>query len=151
MTIGWHLLELPALSACAAALEADGVYVGQWMVSRPIIPFGQDIGYLPGAKEEKLHAWMQPIFDNLAFILSSKKTGGNGTIEEFTALPRLLRDSVVCEAWEGGHGVLCAQDLGEALGWGGGRDVEDDAENGQQGTDPHVAHHHAASLTLAFG
>lgn len=35
--------------------------------------------------------------------------GGNGTIEEFSVLPRLLRDSLVIEAWEGGHGVLCAQ------------------------------------------
>lgn len=35
--------------------------------------------------------------------------GGNGAIEDFSALPRLLRDSIVVEAWEGGHGVLCAQ------------------------------------------
>lgn len=35
--------------------------------------------------------------------------GGNGAIEEFSVLPRLLRDSLVIEAWEGGHGVLCAQ------------------------------------------
>jgi len=63
------------------------------LVSRPIIPFGQDIGYLPGAKEEKLHAWMQPLFDNLAFILSSKKTGGNGAIEE--RIMGLLDDGVI--------------------------------------------------------
>lgn len=37
--------------------------------------------------------------------------GGNGAIEEFTVLPRLLRDMIVCEAWEGGHNVLCAQAL----------------------------------------
>lgn len=37
--------------------------------------------------------------------------GGNGAIEEFSVLPRLLRDSIVCEAWEGGHNVLCAQAL----------------------------------------
>lgn len=37
--------------------------------------------------------------------------GGNGAIEEFTVLPRLLRDSVVCEQWEGPHNVLCAQVL----------------------------------------
>ncbi|MFT7520538.1 MAG: acyl-CoA dehydrogenase, partial [Kiritimatiellia bacterium] len=35
--------------------------------------------------------------------------GGNGAIESFSVLPRLLRDSVVLEAWEGGHNVLCAQ------------------------------------------
>jgi PhoH-like ATPase len=52
------------------------------LVSRPVIPFGQDIGYLPGAKEEKLYHWMQPIFDNLAYILRTKKSGGNGGMDE---------------------------------------------------------------------
>jgi PhoH-like ATPase len=52
------------------------------LVSRPVIPFGQDIGYLPGAKEEKLYHWMQPIFDNLAYILRTKKAGGNGGMDE---------------------------------------------------------------------
>jgi PhoH-like ATPase len=39
------------------------------LVSRPIVPLGKDIGYLPGSKDEKLMNWMQPIFDNLEFIL----------------------------------------------------------------------------------
>ncbi|MBE3071229.1 MAG: PhoH family protein, partial [Planctomycetes bacterium] len=52
------------------------------LVSRPVIPFGQDIGYLPGNKDEKLYPWMQPIFDNLAYILRTKKTGGNGGMDE---------------------------------------------------------------------
>ena len=46
--IGWHLLELPVLSVCAAALEADCVYVGQWMVSRPIV-LGPLLGAVLGA------------------------------------------------------------------------------------------------------
>ena len=29
------------------------------------MPLGRDIGYLPGDKDEKLTAWMQPIFDNM--------------------------------------------------------------------------------------
>jgi PhoH-like ATPase len=52
------------------------------LVTRPVIPFGQDIGFLPGAKEEKLYHWMQPIFDNLAYILRTKKSGGNGGMDE---------------------------------------------------------------------
>jgi len=35
--------------------------------------------------------------------------GGNGTIEDFSALPRLYRDAMVYESWEGTHNVLCAQ------------------------------------------
>jgi PhoH-like ATPase len=48
------------------------------LVSRPIIPMGKDIGYLPGAKEEKLLHWMQPIFDNLTYLMhdSSRQTPG---------------------------------------------------------------------------
>ncbi len=40
------------------------------LVARPVIPMGKDIGYLPGAKLEKLSPWMQPLFDNLDYIMS---------------------------------------------------------------------------------
>ena len=39
------------------------------LVARPVVPLGNDIGYLPGSKDQKLNFWMQPIFDNLRFIL----------------------------------------------------------------------------------
>jgi PhoH-like ATPase len=39
------------------------------MVSRPIMPLGKDIGYLPGTKEEKMETWMEPIVDNLQFLV----------------------------------------------------------------------------------
>jgi PhoH-like ATPase len=42
------------------------------LVARPIMPLGRDIGYLPGDKDQKLTAWMQPIFDNMAYLLSSR-------------------------------------------------------------------------------
>jgi len=37
--------------------------------------------------------------------------GGNGTIEDFTVMPRLYRDAIVIESWEGTHNTLCAQIL----------------------------------------
>ncbi len=37
--------------------------------------------------------------------------GGNGTIEDFSVLPRLWRDAIVVESWEGTHNTLCAQVL----------------------------------------
>lgn len=37
--------------------------------------------------------------------------GGNGAIESFSILPRLYRDMVVLESWEGTHNVLCVQVL----------------------------------------
>jgi len=41
--------------------------------------------------------------------------GGNGTIETFSVLPRLLRDNVVFENWEGTHHTLRMQVLNDAL------------------------------------
>lgn len=62
------------LLALAAALQ--GVERGEYtkiLVTRPIIPMGKDIGFVPGDKDEKLRHWMQPIFDNLGLILSQNK------------------------------------------------------------------------------
>ncbi len=39
--------------------------------------------------------------------------GGNGAIEEFSVLPRLYRDAIVYESWEGAHNVLVAQMLND--------------------------------------
>lgn len=63
------------LLALAAALECTlqrNLY-DRILVSRPIIPMGNDLGYLPGSKDEKLDVWMQPIYDNLDFLLRNDK------------------------------------------------------------------------------
>jgi PhoH-like ATPase len=61
--------------ALAAGLKKtiDGHLYKRMLVSRPVIPMGKDIGYLPGTKEEKLLSWMQPIYDNLEYILTIRK------------------------------------------------------------------------------
>ena len=46
------------------------------LVSRPVIPLGPDIGYLPGTIQEKMHSWMQPIHDNMEFIVHTVNKGG---------------------------------------------------------------------------
>jgi PhoH-like ATPase len=43
------------------------------LVSRPVYPLGRDIGFLPGDIEEKLNPWMQPIYDNVEFLLGFNK------------------------------------------------------------------------------
>jgi PhoH-like ATPase len=50
------------------------------VVSRPVFPLGKDIGFLPGDIEEKLKPWMQPIRDNLDFLMgtSAAATRGKG-------------------------------------------------------------------------
>jgi len=39
------------------------------LVSRPTLPMGKDIGFLPGTVEEKLTPWMYPIADNVELIM----------------------------------------------------------------------------------
>jgi len=71
------------LLAIAAGLQKtmeDAVYQ-KLLVSRPIFPLGRDIGYLPGSVEEKLNPWMQPIFDNVEYLMNlsrSEKKAGRG-------------------------------------------------------------------------
>jgi PhoH-like ATPase len=71
------------LLAIAAGLQKtmeDAAYQ-KLLVSRPIFPLGRDIGYLPGDVEEKLNPWMQPIFDNVEYLMNlsrSEKKQGRG-------------------------------------------------------------------------
>ena len=54
------------------------------VVSRPVFPMGRDIGYLPGTVEEKLAPWMQPIFDNVEYLMGlthADKQAGRGADE----------------------------------------------------------------------
>ena len=53
----------------------DGVYT-RMLVSRPVMPLGRDLGFLPGDVDEKLNPWMQPIFDNLEFLFSTGSRKG---------------------------------------------------------------------------
>lgn len=59
------------LLALAAGLQqtVDRKAFRRMLVARPIFPMGRDLGYLPGDVEEKLRPWMQPVFDNLEFLL----------------------------------------------------------------------------------
>jgi len=68
---------LLALAAGLRKVFDEGTYT-RILVSRPIVPLGKDIGYLPGTKEEKLFHWMQPIYDNLEFLCQSTSGEANG-------------------------------------------------------------------------
>jgi len=69
------------LLAIAAGLHKvmEEQVLQKMLVSRPVFPLGKDIGYLPGSVEEKLNPWMQPIYDNVEFLMglsrADKKAG----------------------------------------------------------------------------
>ncbi len=57
-----------ALLAGLYKVLVDDVFE-KMLISRPVVPLGRDIGYLPGDIKEKLHSWMLPIYDNMEFII----------------------------------------------------------------------------------
>lgn len=78
------------LLALAAGLEnvLQKGYYDKLLVSRPIIPMGNDLGFLPGSKDEKLDIWMQPIYDNLDFLLKSEKKDVHSSRRQVEELKR---------------------------------------------------------------
>jgi len=58
------------LLAVAAGVHqvVDRSYFDKMLISRPIMPMGRDIGFLPGDIEDKLDPWMKPIYDSLEVI-----------------------------------------------------------------------------------
>lgn len=71
---------LLALACGLRKVFDEGVY-SKILISRPVVPLGRDIGYLPGTKEEKLFHWMQPIYDNLEFLCSSSGNESSETLQ----------------------------------------------------------------------
>ena len=63
--------------ACGMRKVFDEGSYSRILVSRPIVPLGKDIGFLPGSKEEKLYHWMQPIYDNLEYLCQATSSSGN--------------------------------------------------------------------------
>ena len=62
---------LLALAAGLQKVVEDSRY-RRLSVSRPVIPMGNDIGFLPGDIDQKIRPWMQPIFDNLEFLFNNR-------------------------------------------------------------------------------
>lgn len=71
---------LLALATGIAKVVDEKAY-SKLLVTRPIIPFGRDIGYLPGDKDEKMRNWMQPIFDNLRYLVGSNGEDVEGKVD----------------------------------------------------------------------
>jgi PhoH-like ATPase len=55
--------------ACGLQKTVEEHQFRRLFISRPIIPVGKDIGFLPGSKEEKLASWMGAVHDNLEYLV----------------------------------------------------------------------------------
>jgi PhoH-like ATPase len=84
---------LLALACGLRKVFDEGIY-NRILVSRPIMPLGKDIGFLPGLKEEKLFHWMQPIYDNLEFLCNSTGNEPNETLRWVMESKKLEMEAV---------------------------------------------------------
>jgi len=81
---------LLALASGLSQVIDDNKIYSRLIVTRPVQPFGKDIGYLPGLKEEKMREWLAPIWDNLYEILGGSKK--NRTIAGHRSIQSLLEE-----------------------------------------------------------
>jgi PhoH-like ATPase len=85
------------LLAIAAGLQKvirDRSYAGL-LISRPVMPLGKDIGYLPGTKEEKLENWMGPVFDNLEYIFHTEKKDKEAKVNVKSQIEKYIKEEII--------------------------------------------------------
>src|SRR2546429_4483330 len=100
-------MTIIAITAGMTKTLSEQVYQ-KMLVARPIMPLGRDIGYLPGDKDQKLTAWMHPIFDNMAYLLSNRLSGGGDDAghKQHAAASLASVEQRIQQLVESGHVVL---------------------------------------------
>lgn len=62
------------ICALAGAMYQLSNPYGKIVISRPIVPLGRELGFIPGTLEEKMMTWMDGFKDNLAQLLMNKSS-----------------------------------------------------------------------------
>lgn len=74
-----QVISNPTISQMASLkYKPNGVYK-KLVVSRPVMPMGKDIGFLPGNLQDKMAPWLAPVQDNLKFLTGDDQT----TLEQY--------------------------------------------------------------------
>lgn len=88
-----HMVSLIGRSGCGKSFLAVAAGVEQviekreyenLIIIRPIVPVGQEMGFLPGSVDEKLDPWLRPIRDSLDVLFSNKKINVDMMFEDGT-------------------------------------------------------------------
>lgn len=116
VAFGHPIIQYPLVKENLARIKAENAAL---LASICATTEMQDTYDLSGGEEKKL---LLRLLVNLNKYLSAlwsvehihhalDTLAGNGAIESFSTVPRLLRDSIVCENWEGTHNILRMQVL----------------------------------------
>ncbi|PRX25074.1 PhoH-like ATPase [Orenia metallireducens] len=84
---------LLALAAGLQKVVEDKSYK-RLIVTRPIVPMGNDLGFLPGDKDEKLAPWMRPIFDNMEFLVGGKDENGASAVADLKEMGLIEMEAI---------------------------------------------------------
>jgi acyl-CoA dehydrogenase len=117
LAFGDAILRYPLVREALAEIKTE-VYAG--MASTFLLSYLVDrIDTGRATKQERgvyrllvnINKYWTSVQASLAIRRAQEILGGNGAIEDFSVVPRLYRDAVVFESWEGSHNVLCLQVL----------------------------------------
>ncbi len=114
---GHAIADYPLVAEALAEIKVDTAAILASTMHLSHLIDRIDMG-LATAEERGVHRLLVNInkyFTSVQASLSIRRAqevlGGNGAIEDFSILPRLYRDALVFESWEGSHNVLCLQAL----------------------------------------
>ncbi|CDZ79289.1 Putative acyl-CoA dehydrogenase AidB [Legionella massiliensis] len=114
------IIDYPLVKETLAQIKAENTAM---MASIFFMAECQDkLDVIPYKEQAQTQQLLMRTLANLNKYFTAKRTvenihhcldilAGNGTIETFSSLPRLLRDAIVCENWEGTHFTLWMQTL----------------------------------------
>lgn len=90
---GKTLLAIAAALSQTLERSRHGGEYTRILISRPVIPMGKDIGYLPGDIKEKMDPWMQPIYDNLEFLFN--ESGPTRSLNSSNKYEQLMTQGII--------------------------------------------------------
>jgi len=125
IAFGRPILEYPLVQESMARVRSENCALQAAAFHLTHLQDAADIKEENGEVPPKDKLLLRLLINSIKYVSSSWSVGhirqcieilgGNGAIETFSTLPRLFRDSIVCENWEGTHNTLRAQILRDIL------------------------------------
>ncbi len=118
VAFGHPIIQYPLVQENLACIKAENTALLASIFATTKLQDAFDTGKVHGSDTKLLLRLMANLNKYLSALWSVEHIhhaldtlAGNGAIESFSTIPRLLRDSIVCENWEGTHNTLRMQIL----------------------------------------
>jgi acyl-CoA dehydrogenase len=118
VAFGHPIIEYPLVKENLARIKAENSALLASIFATVKLQDDFDMGKIQGEEAKLLLRLLANLNKHLSALWSVEHIhhaldvlAGNGAIESFSTIPRLLRDCIVCENWEGTHNTLRMQIL----------------------------------------